>query len=353
MTRVDERDIMFARMNYKEGTDCYEDYYARNPGKKEQDDKLRALPKMGSEGTAAFNPINSPIVAACFKFLGDIKKYSEGPAGKDQVEVDAELISKMLKSLAKYYNASLVGITEMKEQHYYSHRGRDTETYGQEIKEFHKYGIVFAVEMDKDMAFTAQFLPEAIEVTMGYIEVAVIGMVLSYYIRELGYEARNHMDGNCLVIAPLLARDAGLGEIGRNGLLINNKYGSWVRLGVVTTDIPLVTDGRSCCGILDFCRECGRCARACPGRAIPSGDPEGIEGEERWIINKEKCYERWRVLGTDCGICLTSCPFNDNIPEELLNGLAESKEVRQKILDDYESKHGLRARNTDSPEWLK
>ena len=39
-------------------------------------------------------------------------------------------------------------------------------------------------------------------------------------IRRLGYPARAHIDGNYRVIAPLVARDAGLGEIGRMGLLM-------------------------------------------------------------------------------------------------------------------------------------
>ena len=47
--------------------------------------------------------------------------------------------------------------------------------------------------------------------------------------------ARAHIDGNYQVIAPLVARDAGLGTIGRMGLLMTPELGPRVRLAVVTT----------------------------------------------------------------------------------------------------------------------
>ncbi|MDD2574380.1 MAG: hypothetical protein WCS98_09450 [Bacillota bacterium] len=75
--RTDERDIIFARMNYKKGTPVYDDYYHRNPHKKKNDEDFRAMPELGGEGTATHDPINSPIVDAAFRFLADIKKYSE------------------------------------------------------------------------------------------------------------------------------------------------------------------------------------------------------------------------------------------------------------------------------------
>ena len=47
---------------------------------------------------------------------------------------------------------------------------------------------------------------------------------LAAAIRDLGYPARAHIDGNYRVIAPLVARDAGLGEIGRMGLLMTPRW---------------------------------------------------------------------------------------------------------------------------------
>jgi ferredoxin len=352
--RIDERDIIFARMNYEKGTPEYNDYYNRNPHKKEIDDTLRAMPKMDEEGTATYNPINSPIVDACFRFLGDIKRFSEGKAQPDKNQVtDINMITERIKGIAEFYNAKLVGITEMKDYHYYSHRGRHRENYGERVETLHKYGIVFAVEMEKEMIFRAPRLPEAIAVTKGYIDAAVIGMVLSYYIRELGYESRNHMDGNYLVVAPLVAQDAGLGEIGRNGLLITKKYGPRVRLGVVTTNMPLVTDSPMRFGITQFCKECEKCVRTCPGKAIPAGPEVDVDGVIRWQINADECYRKWRVLGTDCGICLANCPFSDDIPEEYLEKIMTGESIRKEILKNHEKKHGIRPYIKDNPKWLR
>jgi ferredoxin len=354
MKRVDEQDIIFSRMNYKEGSREYEDYYKRNPHNKDIDQDLRSMPELGGPGTATYDPISSPIVTAAFRFLSDIKKYSEGPsiqhAGKPQIE--AQTMTERIRGIAGFYRADLVGITEMKEHHYYSHRGRDTDTYGSRIESYHRYGIVFAVEMDKDMIFRAPQLPEAITVTKGYVDAAVIGMVLAYYIRELGYEARNHMDGNYLVVAPLLARDAGLGEMGRNGLLITPQYGPRVRLGVVTTDLPLVADSPADYGIAQFCMECEKCVKTCPGKAIPAGPQQEVDGIKRWKINGEECYRKWRALGTDCGICLAACPFSDNIPQELLAKIKGCSNTRKEIMKLHEQKHGIRPYIKDKPQWL-
>lgn len=354
MKRFDERDVIFSRMNYKKGSPEYEDYYKRNPQKTEIDEALRAMPDLGRPGTATHDPINSPIIDACFRFLGDIKKYSEGPVTdpSEHLNIEPEGMTKRIKGLAQFYRANLVGITQLKEHHYYSHRGRDQENYGDEINSYHKYAIVYAVEMEKDMVFRAPQLPEAITVTKGYIDTAVIGMVLSYYIRELGYDARNHMDGSYLVIAPLLARDAGLGEIGRNSLLITSQYGPRVRLGVVTTDLPLIPDSPINFGIEEFCNECEKCIRTCPGKSIPSGPQQEVDGVKRWKINAEECYRRWRSLGTDCGICLAACPFSDEIPQELLGKLKDCGQSRKQILDNHEKKHGIRPYVKEKPQWL-
>lgn len=342
MKKYDERDTMFARMNYRKGTKQYEDYYKRNPHKKEIDDNLRSLPNICGEGTMSYNEINSPIAEAVFKFLGDIKKFSEGEPNEKLVKINPEEITAKIKKLAKYYGADLVGIAEMKDCHYYSHRGRDDETYGENIKKHYKYGIVFAVEMDKDMINRSPQIEEIIETSRGYLKAGIIGMILSYYIRELGYEARNNMDGNYLVVAPLVAEDAGLGEIGRMGLLCTKEYGSRVRLGIITTDMPLISDKKEEFGLKEFCRICSRCVRTCPAKAIPKGDIEDMNGYLKWKIDDEKCYSRWRSLGTDCGICLSSCPFSQGVSQDLVDNMTESKEIIIRILKEHDEKFKIR-----------
>nr|WP_276576022.1 reductive dehalogenase domain-containing protein [Oceanirhabdus seepicola] len=342
MKRFDERDHMFSRMNYEKGTEEYEDYYKRKSELKEIDDELRAMPELGEEGSVTFNKINSPIVNANFRFLSDIKELSEGKTNEVKQEINEKKMSLKLKELSHIYGADLIGICEMKEEFYYSHRGRESKHYGDKVKKMHKYGIVFAVELKKDFIMRAPQLPEAIATVKGYTDVGIIGMILSYYIRELGYDARNHMDGNYLAIAPLVAVEAGLGELGRNGLLVTKEYGPRVRLGIVTTDMPLIPDGKVDFGLQEFCDKCGLCAMTCPGKSISKGTKEMVDGVLRWKINMEECYRRWRSLGTDCGICLCNCPFSMGIEKNKIEEIKKNPEVIQEIINEYKEEYGVR-----------
>jgi epoxyqueuosine reductase QueG len=57
---------------------------------------------------------------------------------------------------------------------------------------------------------------------------------------------------------------AGLGILGKNGLLLNEKYGSYVFVADLVTDIhPEKLDAVSA-KAYEFCRGCGACLRACP-----------------------------------------------------------------------------------------
>ncbi len=308
---------------------------------------------MGREGSVMFNNVNSPMVDASFKYLYDIRNFSKGQVAQNKTHVDPLIMTERIKGLAAFYGAKLVGITQMRDYHYYSHMGRHEENYGEEIIEPHKYGIVFALPMDSEMIMRSPKLPESIAVSKGYVESTTVGMILSYCIRELGYDARNHMDGNYLVIAPLVARDAGLGEFGRNGLLITKEYGPCIRLGIVTTDMPIIPDVREDFGVKEFCLDCGRCCTTCPGKSISKTEMVEYEGILRWKINAEECYRRWRSLGTDCGLCIANCPFTYGIPKDLISNIKSSSEVRQNILKEFEEKYGIRPIIRSEPEWLR
>jgi epoxyqueuosine reductase len=107
------------------------------------------------------------------------------------------------------------------------------------------------------------------------------------------------------------ATRAGLGWIGRHCQLITRKFGPWVRLGTVFTDMDLpfgVPVLRNSCG------RCVRCVEACPAGAL-TGRPwhPGIPREE--ILDVGSC-DRWKKenyfqfhKGHNCGICSSVCPY--------------------------------------------
>ncbi len=342
MKRFDERDNMIARMNLQMNSKCYNDYYERHPEKKDIDNQLRSLPDLCSEGSLTYHPLHSRLPIAVYKLLGDINPFSEGPESTTKVDVDPEIISKKLKKFALYFGAVKVGITEMKDEFYYSHRGRKESSYGNVVTPKHKYAIVFAIEMDQDMINRAPEIEEVIEVCKGYLDAGIIGLVLANFIRELGYEARNHMDANYLVVAPLVAESAGLGQLGRIGVLVTKEYGPRIRLGIVTTNMELISDDPDDFGLPEFCKLCRRCAETCSSNAIPSTSGDNVNGHLKWEINAEACYKKWRSLGTDCGICLSACPFSQGIDLEKIKYMKGNVEIMADILKDHNQKHGVR-----------
>ncbi|HBG4837137.1 TPA: 4Fe-4S ferredoxin [Clostridioides difficile] len=354
MKRVDERNTMFARANYKKDSTAYNDYYKKNPDKKEIDDSIRNRPNLCSEGTMTYNELNSPMAGSAFDFLSDIKSLCEGKVSDTKVDVDAKSMTKKIKGLAKQYGASVVGITKLKDYHIYTNRGRHEENYGEEINLTHKYAIVFGCEMDKEMINRAPMICEVIETSKCYVDASIVGMILSYYIRNLGYDARNHMDANYLVMPVFIARDAGLGDIGRNAILTNKDYGSRLRLGVVTTDIPLLEDEYVDFGLEDFCKVCKKCSFNCPSHSLSNDIKIGDDGKYNWVIEHETCYIKWRYLGTDCGMCISACPFSQNL-ETIKNttSFKGNNELIQKALDEYTSKFGKRIFIPGNPSWLK
>lgn len=316
--QIDERDIMFSRMILKKDSENYDKYYKKNRELKKLDDKLRKITDVFSnENAEEFDKFKSPFVDAGFKYLSDIKYLAEGEIAQKKVETNPKKITKQIMEFAKFLGADLCGIAKLNDDHYYSHRGREGN-YGEVVKNKHKYAIVFLTEMSEEMIKKAPKIEMTMASVKGYVNAGTIGMWLSYYLREIGYDARNHLDGNYLIVAPLVARDAGLGEIGRSALLLTRQFGPRVRIGIVTTDLELIADKKRDFGFLDLCNACKRCAKECVAESISF---DKFLYDEKISINQQTCYEKWTELGTDCGICLDVCPLSHNVDELLLDRL--------------------------------
>jgi len=318
--RVDERDIMFARARLGPGTPEFEAYYAMRPENREGDALTRSKPGLMSPDALHGDPILFAAPAGSFTLTEAIREAVDGPINPERQALDPESATALVKALARYYGALDVGITELEPYHVYSHVGRGTGRFGEPIAVEHRRAVAFTVEMDYRMIGANPAAPGLMESARQYVESARVAVPLAAAIRHLGYAARAHIDGNYRVIAPLVARDAGLGEIGRMGLLMTPRLGPRVRLGVVTTDLALAPDLRPRDpSVLDFCTLCKKCAENCPSHSIPFDDRRELDGSLRWRINADTCFRYWNIVGTDCGVCMTVCPYSH--PDNLAHGV--------------------------------
>ena len=316
MKRIDERDIMFARMKYKQGGFQYNEYYSRHPEKKKNDDLLRSLPNLWAKGTPTYHPLLSYAVDANYNLLDNVRECFKSEVASEKQDVDKRAVSRLLKNLGIYYGALEIGICEAKEKYFYSYYGMNQSRYGDIVSTNLKNAIIFTVKMEQDIIKTSPRISSCLETSKRYVEASIIGNQISHFIRSLGYNARCQMNGDYQILLTPLAVEAGLGERGRNGLLISGENGCFIRLGGVTTDIDLEYDIRSNYDIKRFCKICNKCARACPAKTINESDII-----DNWIISPEKCYSFWRKIGSDCGMCISSCPIGQGISAKEIKNL--------------------------------
>ncbi|MDH5695829.1 MAG: reductive dehalogenase [Dehalococcoidia bacterium] len=230
---------------------------------------------------------------------------------------DPAKMSQDIKKVAKFFGASRVGICELDRRWVYSHSFHfaTREHKELELPEEYKYAIVMVFEMDYELAKTSPtWVAEATE-GKGYSMMAVTATMVAQFIRGLGYKAIP--SGNDTALNIPLAIDAGLGELGRNGLLIMPHYGPRLRMSKVLTDLPLVPDEPIEFGVIEYCEKCNKCAKYCPGQAILWGErttqPNNISNassELKWPIDAERCFAFWARNEGSCMNCIRVCPFN-------------------------------------------
>ena len=139
---------------------------------------------------------------------------------------------------------------------------------------------------------------------------------LAAFLRRLGTETHPIEARPMCDTAPVLERAwaarAGLGFVGKNGLIIVPGQGSFVLLGEVVTTLDLEPDTP----MAERCGSCTRCLDACPTKAFPAP----------FILDASKCISYWTIehegeipasvqdaIGEHlfgCDDCQTVCPFN-------------------------------------------
>jgi len=118
------------------------------------------------------------------------------------------------------------------------------------------------------------------------------------------------------VIERIFAKYAGIGWVGKNTCILNEKLGSWLFLGVMLTSLELTPDLPA----VDRCGSCTRCLEACPTNAFPAA----------YQLDATKCISYLTIEKSDaipedlregigrqvfgCDICQDVCPWNRKAP---------------------------------------
>ena len=316
--QVDERTHMFSRANLIDHSNLSQRYYEAHPEHREADEALWKNISRAAESRKYYDRHIGSIADAAFNLLDrSYKPLSDRPRQEKPDPPDPLKLMAAIHIAATMYGAVDVGVTRLQSYHLYSHAGRHAENWGQPVKTDHATAIVLVVPMDPAMIHHAPSLPTILQSSRQYVESAKIAHIIAEMITMAGGQATAHVDGHYQVICPPLAQDAGLGHVGRIGIFIHPIYGPCVRLSVVTTNLILPhTTGRHEY-IEDFCRICMKCADNCPTQAISKREKNHSRGFPHWSINQESCYGFWQRIGTDCAVCVRSCPFSK--PDTLLH----------------------------------
>ena len=97
---------------------------------------------------------------------------------------------------------------------------------------------------------------------------------------------------------------AGLGWIGRNNLLVNEKLGSQFRLVSILTNMPIEADKP----IKKDCNNCRLCVEVCPALAIKENPVDFDHGK---CFEKLKEFQKQRLVDQYiCGVCVNICRGN-------------------------------------------
>ena len=137
------------------------------------------------------------------------------------------------------------------------------------------------------------------------------------FIESIGGKAMSFVDSNFLP-ERYIAYLANVGFIGKNNLIITKKYGSFVFLGEIITDLEIETKERNFNEIEKFteCGTCEVCYKECPSKAINkykknSNICVSYFTQKKTLEDKEIKLLKGRVFG--CDSCQNSCPYNENI----------------------------------------
>ena len=245
-----------------------------------------------------------------------VRRRPKGEVNPTRVIANPDVMTRHIKEVLKYLGAGQVGVTMVHPSLVYvsgrSDQGVvDTDETDKddpnEIIRRYPYALCWVLPWDYNLGRAHRHAMGDMAYGWGQQEGAVLAANITGYVQDLGYAA---IEGKANTIP--LAMKAGIGELGRNGILISEKFGSRVHVNAIFTDMPLVPDKPVDIGIKEFCSICNKCAVNCPTNSIPFAGQEVLNGAEKYKVNWKTCYalrpymsKFWRL----CLTCVSVCPY--------------------------------------------
>ena len=266
---------------------------------------MRETLKRGGKGPdRKLLPTMVRIVAGRLKSLNPQKQNPKNPRSTIESN-DLEELKSYLIGLG----ASSVGYTQVPEAYIFRNKGI-----------LHTNAIALSMEMDKDaFEITPSFECEVAVMDI-YRDLGIIANKGADWLRKRGYSAQAGHALMGVALYPALAQQAGLGLMGKNGILITPEHGPRVRLGTIFTSIDNLPDAdvRDHDWIADYCEACNICVKKCPVGAIHSNTADRT-GKHMKFVDTEVCFPQF-ADEFGCAVCIGVCPFNSRPYEDIKAG---------------------------------
>jgi len=166
--------------------------------------------------------------------------------------------------------------------------------------------IVLGMEMDRDLFDEIPYPGVKLYDFEVYVESGKRVFDVADFIRSKGYRCYARIPFDGWVKYPPHAVNAGLGELGANGVVITKEYGPRLRWCMISVDADIEIDRPVDLNMAAYCDACRICVMSCPGKAI-SEERVWWRGVLKRKINDTKCWPYF-VKYEGCAICLKVCP---------------------------------------------
>ena len=136
---------------------------------------------------------------------------------------------------------------------------------------------------------------------------------------------------------------AGLGVLGKNRLFLSKRYGSYVFIGEILTDLPVDCEAKE----ETVCLSCGKCLSACPTGALTD---TGVDitrclsdiTQRKGEFTKEEAslFDSGEFLW-GCDICQQVCPYNADAEKTPLAAFYENRRplvTKENVLEDFDER---------------